>query len=78
MINKDELIKDYMSGAKVVQHMFVTHVKTGNYYVVTELVKDATNSRDGNVLVIYREIGSDVLWARDIEEFCDGRFEKED
>jgi len=77
MINKDELIKDYMTGAKVVQHMFVKHVKTGNHYVVTELVKDATNSRDGNILVIYKEPGSEVLWARDIEEFCDGRFEEE-
>lgn len=78
MINKDELMKDYTSDVKVGKNMFVKHVKTGRYYVVTEVVKDATNSRDGNILVIYKEPGSEVLWARDIEEFCDGRFEKED
>lgn len=38
-------------------------------------VKNTTNERYGEVLVIYSDENWDNTWARNIDEFCDGRFE---
>jgi hypothetical protein len=49
------------------------HVKTGHDYVILGQCRLEATNRPG---ILYRRVnGEDVMtWARDEEEFCDGRF----
>lgn len=53
--------------------------KSGNNYIVSAVAYDATNERDGNIVVIYFLKGSLVnirsVFVRDLEEFNE-KFEK--
>lgn len=52
------------------------HMKTRNLYIVTAVAKNVTNIGMGEFMVIYRRNGDhDMFFARDREEFCDGRFQ---
>ena len=44
------------------------HIKTGKIYYILYEAKDCTNSRDGNVIVVYRNTEGKIF-ARDLEEF---------
>ena len=44
-----------------------THIKTGHIYAVLGIAIDATNDRDGQLVVIYSREGK--LFIRELEEF---------
>ncbi|MCF8354327.1 MAG: hypothetical protein K9H48_07725 [Melioribacteraceae bacterium] len=46
-----------------------THIKTGNLYFVEGVVVNATNSQDGQLMVLYGPSGSNKLFVREISEF---------
>lgn len=74
-INKEKLINEYIDGLKIGTETTVLHKERGTEYVVEMVVKDATNNNDGGYIVIYREVMTVTKrWAREIDEFCDGRF----
>ncbi len=74
MINKQELIRELTKFNIWDEGVRVRHLKRGTEYYVYDIVSNATNDRDGEVLVTYS--GEDgKTWAREINEFCDGRFE---
>jgi hypothetical protein len=50
------------------------HKKSGVMYQILDVVIDATNSREGGKIVLYRN-SLGVKFARDSGEFFDGRFE---
>ena len=47
--------------------MEATHNKTGNKYNILHTAIDATNSRDGNQVVVYEKGGQ--VFVRDLAEF---------
>lgn len=47
---------------------FVIHTKTGNRYIIVDEVVDATNERDGLVVVLYKN-ESGRMFVRDKDEF---------
>lgn len=76
MIDKNRLIQNYTDGVKVGKYVYVKHKKRETEYIVDNVVQDATNKNDGGWIVIYREMDKSLkYWAREINEFCDGRFE---
>ncbi|EGQ3928288.1 hypothetical protein I0618_002804 [Staphylococcus pseudintermedius] len=75
MIDKNKLIElDKRKGA-LDEYVYVKHKKCGTEYRIEMFVKNTTNERYGEVLVIYSDENWDNTWARNIDEFCDGRFE---
>ena len=75
MINKNELIELDALRTPFDEYVYVKHKKRGTKYRIESFVKNATNERDGEILVIYSDENWDNTWARNIDEFCDGRFE---
>lgn len=75
MIDKQELIKLVEGRSLFDEYVYVKHKKRGTVYSIDQLVKNATNDREGEILVIYMDEKWDNTWARNIDEFCDGRFE---
>lgn len=46
--------------------------KTSGLYVITGIAFDATNSREGTPMPVYKPIGDSIdLFVRDFEEFKD-------
>ena len=45
-----------------------THDKTGNIYLVLDEVPDATNSREGEFVIIYQNLKGDK-YVRTVKEF---------
>ena len=55
---------------KVYQHETYRNKKNKRLYWVQKICKDATNSREGNVIVVYYDVENENPWyARDLEEF---------
>ena len=76
MLNKQYLIDTFMDGIRTGVSIIVKHKTKGSEYMIEMVVHDATNSNDGGYIVIYREMNAvSKRWAREINEFCDGRFE---
>lgn len=54
---------------------FYLHVKTNNVYeVLNSEVINATNSRERESMVLYKNLHEDKLFVRTSTEFYDGRF----
>ena len=48
---------------------YVIHKKTGNkYYVLSDSARDATNAREGDWVVVYKDEGGRIF-VRDYDEF---------
>jgi len=56
-------------GSQTKRGLPVINIKTGNAYVVLGMVIDATNARDGNVLIEYQSVGGGTRYVRDEGEF---------
>lgn len=75
MIDKQKLIELDKRKTPLDECVYVRHKKRGTKYRIEMFVKNVTNERDGETLVIYSDENWDNTWARNIDEFCDGRFE---
>ncbi|EJG0109483.1 hypothetical protein DB525_RS12440 [Staphylococcus pseudintermedius] len=75
MIDKNKLIELDKRKTTLDEYVYVKHKKRGTEYRIEMFVKNTTNERDGEVLVIYSDENWGNTWARNIDEFCDGRFE---
>lgn len=51
------------------------NIKTKDFYMVFYAAIDATNARDGAAVVVYRKLGSDQMFVRDLDEFRE-KFER--
>ena len=55
---------------KVYQHETYINKKNKRLYYVQKICKDATNSREGNIVVVYYDVENENPWyVRDLEEF---------
>lgn len=68
----EDLMDDYLE--KVPVGSMWTHVKSGGLYKVMTV---ALNEQDLYPLVIYRMVGSKIVWSRPMDNFLDGRFKRE-
>jgi hypothetical protein len=47
-----------------------THYKGGRYRIIT-VAEEATNAREGELLVVYASVEDGRVWCRDFEEFTE-------
>lgn len=74
-MDKDRLKEDLKIAGQLRTNLYVRHVNSGRMYIVNEIVRDATNNREGQKMVCYTNIETGMTWCREMNEFCDGRFE---
>ena len=54
---------------KIIAYDFYQNIKNNTIYSIVELVTNSTNANDGEQMVLYKDVNTNKMYVREIEEF---------